>query len=248
MQKRSFLKLMGVGAAAVSLDTVLTLQREISLPFLDGQQTIVVMPTIFEALPEATAQMYGFHSGGGYGQFVSANQWNQYMAAQQQWMDQMAAWQQMQRYQWLQAQHIQRMREVMAQYQSYDHVGTPEVWESVQSIYGLAKTNGNPVLFGMNSERNHVGAKRTLKGASSVLDLISNSFDRETMEKTVGPQNMESPVLISLPDGSNLLGDGYETVNGHLAVSTGNVVAKNGKTGKLAKFAIGPDDNKYLVV
>ncbi len=252
--RRAFLKTRVLGGAAALLGLgELARQvlpgRDIVLPFLEGPRRIRLLAPGPGLWAPAHAQNFRYYAGGSYGAMAPYDEWLAHAQARQRWEAQMAAWRAMQQYQWMQAAHQARMRMILAQYQNYAWVGKPDVWDSVQSVYGFAKDNaGTPVLFGMGADRSQVQVKASLKGASSVWSKLGEHYARDEQERAVGPQSAEVPVKIMLPDGSALAGNGYKTAHGALGVSRQTVQTADGQVGNLAKFTTGPDGNQYLVI
>lgn len=247
MLKRNFLKFatLSVVPSVVLMDVIVRSDRKITLPTLNGFEEITISPSI-SFIPNANAQGYAYYSGGAYGQLAPNDQWRLHMAAVQQWQQQMQAWQM--EYAWLQEQHRIRMEQIVKYYKSYQYVGDPNVWPHVESVYGFAKDQGETVFFGMNADKEHVAIKKTLGGASKVYDAVRNIAGEKIAQTTTGPQSSESLAKIQLPDGDFLDATAYVTNNGAMAVSDKKVTASNGKTGNLAKFHIGKDNQRYLVV
>jgi hypothetical protein len=254
MNRRTFLKtgLIGGAATIVSfecLTSLLSSYHEVKLPFLGGNQTVHFLKPNESLFPEAYADDFNSHSVYNYNSIAQYDQQLAYQQAMQQWQIQMAQWQQqIQLYNWMANQHYVMMNQMMQQRANYQSIGKPSVMNSIKSIYGFGKnSNVEPVLFGMNSNVEQVEIKKTLRGAATVWDKVGEMFDKERQEKTVGPQSSEFIANIALPDGSLLKGNGYKTKYGALGVSN-DLIESKGVVGNLAKFALGHDNNKYLII
>lgn len=256
MERRNFIRNVFVGSSVLTLGlseviNSLIPQEDIILPFLDGEHKVTIYKNKFHFIQKTYAQQYMDYYGYNYGHLAPYGQWIAYQQAYNAWYQQMQMWYQQQHFSWLQSQHIQRMQQIMAMYQSgYQMGGNPQVMDYVQSIYGFAYGRGGLIFFGMNADRQHVGTQKTVKGASAMYDGIKSYYQSE--EKAQGnvlPQSTERGATITLPNGSTLAGNGYRTTNGSFGVST-DVVTDNttGKTGQVAKFKTAEDGEKYMVI
>tara|TARA_R110001599_G_scaffold353775_1_gene597172 strand:+ start:10829 stop:11578 length:750 start_codon:yes stop_codon:yes gene_type:complete len=219
--------------------------EEVRLPSLDGELTLQLPQTSSGFISSAHADTYNFYNHS-YQNMAPYQNMVAYNIALQEWRRQLYQYQ-MQRYQWIQQQHIQRLQQMMTNYSGYQ-IGNPSPWDSVRSIYGFAVSNNKPTLFGLNSNSESVQIQRSVQGAGAVFRKVGEYYNQNAQEQVVGPQSSESPAKIVLPNGSTLDGNGYQTQTGGLAVSNEIVRSADGKVGQLAKYKLGKDGNQYLIV
>lgn len=254
MERKHFLKaaLATTGLALVNPFSVLDIfdfETDVILPFIDGNRKVTLLKPKISLFNSVKAQNYGYYNNYNYGNLAPYQQWYAYQQALAEWNMRMQYWQQQQYYAWFQQAHMQKMQSVLSHYSSSQHIGQPDVWPEVKSIYAFAKDNFNqPTLFGINSNRHEVAVKNNVKGAAKVFDAINNYYGHGEAEKTVGPQSSEVPAAITLPGGNRMLGVSYDTKNGSLSISNDQVRADNGQVGKLIKYVTGPDGAQYKVV
>ncbi|MCJ8210408.1 hypothetical protein MUY27_11870 [Mucilaginibacter sp. RS28] len=228
--------------------------RDVVLPFIDGKKTVTILAPKRILVNQAQAQYqvpYGYQGAYAYGNMAPYQNWVAQQQAIAQWQQQMLYWQQQQYAAWLNQQHIMAVQNMMYQYQG-QQIAPPQVWPGVRSIYGFAKDYSNtPTMIGVNEYAQPVASKETLRGAAKIFASVNQYYDEQEAERTTGPQTVEQPVQISIPNNSmTLRGKAYGTKNGFVAVSNPDqpVQSNDGRVGRLGKYVTGPDGEQYTVV
>jgi hypothetical protein len=265
MERKQFIKVAFATTGLVianpfSILDIFDPEKDVMLPFLDGKRSVTLLKPKVNAINTAHAQVGGYYGNYNYGNLAPYQQWHAYQQALAEWNARMQYWQQQQYYAWLQQAHIQRMQAALNHYSNYQHIGDPQVWPQVRSIYAYAKDNYNqPTLFGINQSRQEVAIKDNLEGAAKIWNAVNQhytnqrggEFGSKEAQKTVGPQSSETNAAIRLPDNSIKIGKKYNTANGIVAISNPNEQVRDnntGQVGRLAKFVTGPDGEQYAVV
>lgn len=258
MERKQFLKaaLATTGLVVVNPFSILDIfdpEKDVILPFLDGERSVTLLKPRIGLTNNAHAQVNGYYGSYNYGHLAPYQQWYAYQQAVAEWNMRMQYWRQQQHYAWLQQAHIQRMQAALNHYSNYQHIGDPQVWPHVRSIYAFAKDNYNqPTLFGINQSRQEVAVRDNLEGSAKIFNAVTQYYGQSEAEKTVGPQSSESNAAIRLPNSNEIrLGKQYRTSNGIVAISHPNEKVRDnttGQVGRLAKFVTGPDGEQYAVV
>ncbi len=265
MERKEFLKLAlaTAGLAVVNPFKVVDLfesEKDVILPFLDGKREVTLLKPKVSLINKVDAQVYGYYNNFSYNNLAPYQQWYAYQRAVAEWNAQMQYWRQQQYYTWLQQSHIQQMQSVLNQYSNHQHIGEPQVWPEVRSIYAFAKDNfSQPTLFGINKDRHDVAIKDNLQGAAKIWEAVNQHYSSQggpqfgysEAQKTVGPQSSETNAAIRLPNNDIKIGKAYDTRNGIVAISKPTDLVRDnttGKVGQLAKFVTGPDGEQYKVV
>lgn len=256
MKRKSFLKsiVLTTGFSMVNPSGILDLlepSKDVILPFPRGlKRKITILKSKIGFFNGISAQYqipYSYHQGYNYNNLAQYQQMYAYQQAAAQWNNYYR--QQQQYYTWLQAEHIRQMQYILQHYSSYQQIGDPNIWGHVTSMYAFARNQGyQPVLFGLNSSKDEVAIKDTLKGAANVFDEVNDYYNENEAQKSVGPQTSEVRASIKIPNNIILKGKGYETKNGALAVSDELVQTEDGEVGKLVKYHTGEDGQQYMVV
>lgn len=261
MKRRKFLSnVLCYSAAAVAAPAVfssLSKRKIVSLPSFSGILEVELEATHGATAGAAFAQQYQYYTNA-YG-YHRALQHQQYYAQQQA----LAQWQAflqhqaMQQYIWMQQQHIAAMQSMMMQRPNYQ-ISSPNVWNAVRSIYGygrratqdvFGRLGTQDVMVGLNRNLQQVETSDTLPAFGALFEkLKSENVPRNDIEQAAGPQTNEQPVKISLPDGSLMDGKFFRSEAGAIAQSDQTVHASNGKVGKLAKYVLDGQGEKYLVI
>ena len=210
MERKEFLKavIATTGLSVVNPGSVLDFlepEKDVILPFMDGKRSVTLLKPRVSLMNKAQAQVSGYYGSYNYANLAPYQQWYAYQQAMAEWNMRMQYWRQQQFYAWLQQAHVQRMQTVLSHYNNYQHIGEPQVWPQVRSIYAFAKDNFNqPTLFGINQSRQEVAVRDNLEGSAKIFNAVSQYYGQSEAEKTVGPQSSESNAAISLPNSSEI--------------------------------------------
>ena len=252
MKRRKFLSnIICYSAATVAIPAVhasFSKRKIVSLPSFTGNIEVELEAEQWSPIGAAHAQQYQYYSNAyGYQRMLQHQQYYAQQQAFAQWQAYLQH-QAMQQYFWMQQQHIAAIQQMMMQRPNYQ-ISNPNVWNSVQSIYGFGKRQQQDVMVGLNRYLQQVELSNTLPAAGALFEnLKKNNVPQNYVQKAVGPQTNEQPVKISLPDGRLLDGKAFRSEAGFIALADKEVQATNGKVGKLAKYVLDGQGERYLVI
>jgi hypothetical protein len=228
--------------------------REVLLPFPQGTKKLVTLLSspqeyvVAQKINAQTAIPYANYSNNfSYNYLAPYQQWYSYQQAINYWNN--FYYQQQNYYSWLENSYLSAMQQLLMQYQNYQQIGQPTIWNDIESLYAYVGNSYNGHKFiGLNSDQVPVSISNTIPGAGNAWSAVNSDYGENEAQRAVGPQSSEVNAAIKLPNNMQIRGKGYKTKNGALAVSDSYVQTEDNQIGKLVKYRTRKDGEQFLVV